>query len=127
MMQLIAVLGLAIILFTGIDSVSAEEKQGYRYLVTDKNLLMQASLATLQEIGFYIENVDATKWTLNAARYLEHPDPRVELSLSLEQADNEVVMQAELLVDGKTVPFHHIAYHNFFLDVEQKVSEISRR
>ena len=114
-------------LLLGNHSGYAAENAAHEFNGIDRVTAMRAALVALQDIGFVIESADIAKWTIKSTRFAENPEPQLTMDIAVVGNDEGAVLQAALLVDGKAVPFHHIAYHNFFLDVEQKVSEMSRR
>jgi hypothetical protein len=116
---------LFLIIFSfGYFNAHAAEGRGVEYEELDKNTTMQAVLATLQEIGFNIESVDTTQWTVKSVRYVEKYGKQLAMNLSLEQTAKGVLVQAEVLVNKEPLPQYHIAYHNFFVGLEQFVSQL---
>ncbi len=113
-----------VIFSLGYFDAHAAEGRGVEYEELDKNTTMQAALATLQEFGFRIESVDTTQWTVKSVRYVEKYGKQLAMNLSLEQTAKGVLVQAEMLVNKEPLPQYHIAYHNFFVGLEQFVSQL---
>ncbi len=105
----------------------ALEQAKHEYKGIDRPTAMRATLVALQEMGFVIESLDVTQWKAESTRFTETPEPKLKINLALEELADGVVLQAEVLVNNKTVPFHHIAYHNLFQEITRLLQRMSNR
>lgn len=105
------------VLSGGDSQLRTRSMQTRAFDVSDKQLVMRAVIATLQDIGFMIEQADETMGTITARKFVMQRDEghNVRMTVTVRPRDGgQMLVRANAEFNNKPVDDPQ-AYQNFFM------------
>lgn len=105
------------VLSGGDDQLKARSMQTRAFDVNDKRTVMRAIIATLQDIGFMIEQADETLGTITARKFVLQRDEGNDIRMTVTvqpRGGSQMLVRANAEFNNKPVNDPK-AYQNFFM------------